>query len=155
MCESGQARHTEGKKSLNDCAVTSAKCMRQKHHVNGSLIASQSPSHVPPNSSSTPPLEQSTLYSAISVSSALIHRVLCGQSGSAMKATAATMIETPPSMMKNHCQEVRPAVFFMPVRIPAARKPEMMFEIVFPACQIAIRRGFSVLVYQEEVTVWC
>ena len=43
-------------------------------------------------------------------------------------------------------------MFFMPVRMPAARKPEMMFEIVLPACQIAMRRGFSVLVYHEEVT---
>ena len=38
-------------------------------------------------------------------------------------------------------------------RIPAAKNPEMMFEIVLPACQIAIRVGFSSLVYQEDVTI--
>lgn len=39
----------------------------------------------------------------------------------------------------------------MLVRIPAAKKPDRMFEIVFPACQIAILIGFSSLVYHEEV----
>lgn len=57
-----------------------------------------------------------------------------------------------PSMKKNHCQEYRPATPPIVVRIPAARKPEIMLDMVFPACQIAILVGFSSLVYQEEVT---
>jgi hypothetical protein len=36
-------------------------------------------------------------------------------------------------------------------RIPAARKPEMMFEMVLPACQMAILIGFSAFVYHELV----
>jgi hypothetical protein len=40
----------------------------------------------------------------------------------------------------------------MLVRIPAARKPDRMFDIVFPACHIAMRIGFSSLVYHDEVT---
>jgi hypothetical protein len=35
--------------------------------------------------------------------------------------------------------------------MPAARKPDMMFEIVLPACQMAMRIGFSCFVYQDEV----
>jgi hypothetical protein len=38
-------------------------------------------------------------------------------------------------------------------RIPAARKPEIMFDMVFPACQIAMRMGDSSFVYHEDVTV--
>jgi hypothetical protein len=38
------------------------------------------------------------------------------------------------------------------VKIPAARKPERIFDMVFPACQMAIRIGFSSFVYQEDVT---
>ena len=37
-------------------------------------------------------------------------------------------------------------------RIAAARKPDRMLDIVLPACQMAIRIGFSSLVYQDEVT---
>lgn len=32
------------------------------------------------------------------------------------------------------------------------RNPERMLDIVFPACQTAIRIGFSSFVYQDEVT---
>jgi len=54
-------------------------------------------------------------------------------------------------MRKNHCQECKPARLSIVVRIAAARKPEIMLEIVFPACQIAILIGLSCLLYQEEV----
>jgi hypothetical protein len=39
------------------------------------------------------------------------------------------------------------------VKIPAARKPDKMFDMVLPACQMAMRIGFSSLVYHEDVTV--
>jgi hypothetical protein len=60
-------------------------------------------------------------------------------------------MEAAPSMMKNHCHECMPAKPSMVVRMPAARKPEMMLEIVFPACQMAMRSGLSCLLYQDEV----
>lgn len=69
-----------------------------------------------------------------------------------MRAPRATTIEATPSMRKNHCQEWSPATPLMVVRMPAARKPEMMLEMVLPACQMAMRVGFSCLVYQEDVT---
>jgi hypothetical protein len=37
------------------------------------------------------------------------------------------------------------------VNTPAARSPEKMFDAILPACQIAMRRGASSLVYHEEV----
>lgn len=40
----------------------------------------------------------------------------------------------------------------MLVKIPAARKPERMLDMVLPACHMAMRIGFSSLVYHEEVT---
>lgn len=56
-----------------------------------------------------------------------------------------------PSKRKNHLQEVRPARPSMLVRIAAASNPEKTLEMIFPACQIAIRNGASSLVYHEEV----
>lgn len=63
-----------------------------------------------------------------------------------------TKMDTAPPMRKNHCHECRPRTSFMRVRIPAARKPEIMVEIVLPARQIAIPIGFSSFVYHEDVT---
>lgn len=37
------------------------------------------------------------------------------------------------------------------VRIAAARSPEKTLEMIFPACQIPIRRGDSLFVYQDDV----
>ena len=37
------------------------------------------------------------------------------------------------------------------VRIPAARRPEIQFEMMLPACQIPMRSGDSSLVYHELV----
>jgi hypothetical protein len=37
------------------------------------------------------------------------------------------------------------------VRIPAAKKPEITFDMMLPACQIPIRNGLSFFVYQDEV----
>jgi len=41
------------------------------------------------------------------------------------------------------------------VKMPAAKNPDKIFDMVFPACQIAIRMGFSSLVYHDDVTVLC
>lgn len=40
---------------------------------------------------------------------------------------------------------------FMLVRIAAASKPDMTLETIFPACQMAIRKGLSFFVYHEDV----
>ena len=37
-------------------------------------------------------------------------------------------------------------------RMAAAKNPDKILEMVFPACQIAMRIGFSSLVYHDEVT---
>lgn len=144
--------HTDGRKSLKLCAVMRAKCIKVNQYVKGSRRASRTPSHVPPTSSSLPPLETRTLYWAISLSCSVRKRVLDGQSGRDQNAPIATMIEAIPSMRKNHCQACRPATLSMFSRIPAARKPEIMLLIVLPACQMAMRKGDSSLVYQAEVT---
>lgn len=60
-------------------------------------------------------------------------------------------MDAAPSMRKNHCQECRFAIPSIFSRMAAAKKPEMMLEMVFPACQIAMRIGFSSLVYQDDV----
>lgn len=62
-------------------------------------------------------------------------------------------MEAMPSMRKNHCHECSPATPPIVVRMPAARKPDTMLEMVLPACQMAMRVGLSCLVYQEDVTV--
>lgn len=49
----------------------------------------------------------------------------------------------------------RPAIPPMVCKIPAAKNPDTMFEIVFPACQTAMRIGLSCFVYQEDVTIMC
>ncbi len=36
---------------------------------------------------------------------------------------------------------------------PSSQKPEVMLDIVFSACQMAIRVEFSCLLYQDDVTV--
>ncbi|KAK1847725.1 hypothetical protein CCHR01_09630 [Colletotrichum chrysophilum] len=138
--------------SLKDCAVTRAKCMRQKIQVNGSLTASFRPSQVPPTVSSWPPLEHKILYCAISRSAGVRKRVFCGQSGRRKKADKPMTNVAIPSMRKNHCHEWRFLTPSIVVRIPAARKPEMMLEMVFPACQTAMRMGLSCLLYQDDVT---
>ena len=66
-------------------------------------------------------------------------------------AAIAIRIDAAPSIKKNHCQAWRLAIPSMLCRIPAARKPEMMLEMVLPACHIAMRIGFSSLVYHDEV----
>jgi hypothetical protein len=40
---------------------------------------------------------------------------------------------------------------FMLVRIAAASKPDITLETIFPACQIAIRKGLSFFIYHEDV----
>jgi hypothetical protein len=127
------------------------KCIAQNIQVNGSAIAAFRPSQVPPTASSLPPLESRTRYWAISLSSSVNHLVFSGQSGRTKNATNPTRIETPPSMMKNHCQLYMPAMPPIWCKIPAAKKPEMMLEMVLPACQMAILMGFSALVYHELV----
>jgi hypothetical protein len=82
----------------------SEKCMPQNIQVKGSAIADFKPSHVPPSCSSLPPLDSRTRYCAISLSSSVNHRVFSGQSGKTKNATSPTRIDTPPSIMKNHCQ---------------------------------------------------
>lgn len=144
---------TDGRKSLKLCAVTSAKCMRQKNQVKGSFTASFNPSHVPPTVSSRPPLDRRTRYSAIWLSSSDRKRVLCGHAGKKIKEPTATMMDAIPSIRKNHCQACKPLTPSICSRIPAARNPDMMLEIVFPACHMAILIGDSSLVYQEDVTV--
>ena len=56
-------------------------------------------------------------------------------------------------MMKNHCHAWSPRTSSIFVKMPAAKNPDKIFDMVFPACQIAMRMGFSSLVYQEDVTV--
>lgn len=56
-----------------------------------------------------------------------------------------------PSSRTNHCQACRPAIPSIFVRIPAARSPEKIFEMMLPACHMLMRRGDSCFVYHEEV----
>ena len=70
---------TEGKKSLNDWALMSEKCMPQNIQVKGSLMAALRPSQVPPTCSTLPPFDSSTRYCAISLSSSVSQRVFSGQ----------------------------------------------------------------------------
>lgn len=55
--------------------------------------------------------------------------------------------------MIEDCQECIPAMLSMCSRMPAARNPEMTLETVLPACRVAILRGFSSFVYNDNVTV--
>jgi hypothetical protein len=56
-----------------------------------------------------------------------------------------------PSSKRNHFKAGRLATPSMLVRIPAAKSPEMAWEMVFPACQMPILKGDSCFVYQEDV----
>ena len=49
------------------------------------------------------------------------------------------------------CHADKPPICCILVKIAAASRPEMTLDMTFPACQIAIRRGDSSLVYQELV----
>lgn len=54
-------------------------------------------------------------------------------------------------MMKNQPQADTPDIPSIVVRIAAARRPEKMLDAIFPACQMAMRKGASSFVYHEEL----
>lgn len=58
---------------------------------------------------------------------------------------------TIPSNRINHCHARRCAMPSMFVRMAAARSPENTLEMIFPACQMPMRKGDSFFVYQDEV----